>query len=393
MMTTPCRLCNNKRYWWHMRQNRLKIRKRSVSIWSFDIKALGKKKTQLVGEAEASSDDDFMGIPLLLSFPVKFSCRQVWEHLWIVVQDKVDEDYLDRFKDIVQFRLLDGSGEHGACFPVTDNNQQENTSDSERTPFIPRNSDEPLSKYLWESAINNFLLVYAEWRDLEPSEREPKGNEDEGSVSTTASGAVVDEHRFVTTESHPSWIDAMAKRREQAAFKGVSLDQCFEAFVKPERLDEENKWYCSNCKDHVRAMKTMELWRLPNILVVHLKRFKFKNVLRRDKLETLVNFPLDGLDMSAHCGRHGERKHNPGLVDETVPAEYDLFAVVNHFGRMGFGHYTAFSRSWDERGISPDWELFDDSTVRNVGSGTAGGRNAVVSPAAYVLFYRRRIWH
>ena len=55
-------------------------------------------------------------------------------------------------------------------------------------------------------------------------------------------------------------------------------------------------------------------------------------------------------------------------MDEDVPATYDLFAVTNHFGRMGFGHYTAFARRWDESGISDDWALFDDSSVRSVGA-------------------------
>ncbi|KAL7565673.1 hypothetical protein ACA910_019764 [Epithemia clementina (nom. ined.)] len=128
----------------------------------------------------------------------------------------------------------------------------------------------------------------------------------------------------------------------------------------------------------------MELWRLPNILVVQLKRFEFKNVLRRDKLETLVNFSLDGLDMGAHCGHPSSNYNQPhdDFVDDSVPAMYDLFAVVNHYGRMGFGHYTAFVRNWDEQEISPDWRLFDDSMVCDVGQG-----DSVVSSAAYVLFY------
>jgi ubiquitin C-terminal hydrolase len=117
-----------------------------------------------------------------------------------------------------------------------------------------------------------------------------------------------------------------------------------------------------------------------------LKRFEFKNVLRRGKLNNLVNFPLDGLDMSSHCGS-GSRE-TPGFVDETVPADYDLFAVVNHYGRMGFGLYTAFARNWDESGISPEWQLYDDSTIHSMGNGAAGGNDSVVSSAAYVLFYR-----
>jgi ubiquitin carboxyl-terminal hydrolase 4/11/15 len=135
-------------------------------------------------------------------------------------------------------------------------------------------------------------------------------------------------------------------------------------------------------------MKTMELWRLPNVLIVHLKRFEFKHAMRRDKLDTLVDFPLEGLDMSVHCALSSAS----AFVDETVSADYDLFAVTNHFGRMGFGHYTAYARRWDESGISDNWDLFDDSNVRSVGDGM-GQTASVVSPAAYVLFYRRRIFH
>ncbi len=31
--------------------------------------------------------------------------------------------------------------------------------------------------------------------------------------------------------------------------------------------------YCSNCKEHREAFKKMEIWKLPKVLVIHLKRF------------------------------------------------------------------------------------------------------------------------
>jgi ubiquitin carboxyl-terminal hydrolase 4/11/15 len=172
----------------------------------------------------------------------------------------------------------------------------------------------------------------------------------------------------------------------------VTLDQCFETFTKPERLDEHNQWYCSKCKEHVRALKTKKLWKLPNILIVHLKRFEYKHALRRDKLDTFVDFPLEGLDMNQHCAnwKYNTDGDRP-FVDARVPADYDLFGVVNHYGRMGFGHYTAFARRWDETGTSKEWALFDDSSVRTVGSGN--GPEGVVTPSAYVLFYRRRTFN
>jgi hypothetical protein len=32
---------------------------------------------------------------------------------------------------------------------------------------------------------------------------------------------------------------------------GVSLENCFERFRKPEQLAEDNTWYCGDCKEHV----------------------------------------------------------------------------------------------------------------------------------------------
>merc|ERR1711874_126197 len=123
--------------------------------------------------------------------------------------------------------------------------------------------------------------------------------------------------------------------------------------------------------EHVRAMKKMELWRLPNVLIVHLKRFDFRHTLRREKLDTFVDCPIEGLDMSKFCasmsdghcddGRSLNKKKDFVLSD--VPAIYDLFAVTNHYGRMGFGHYTATARRWNEYGMENDWASFDDSSV------------------------------
>jgi ubiquitin C-terminal hydrolase len=238
---------------------------------------------------------------------------------------------------------------------------------------VPAESDKQLIDFLGKDALERFVFISLEWSDssFEDGENEKKTE------------PKIVEHRFLAFDVHPSLTEAEKKHTTMNGVKGLTLDQCFEHFTQPERLDEQNKWYCSKCKEHVRAMKTMELWRLPNVLVVHLKRFEFKNVLRRDKLDTFVDFPLEGLDMSIHSSLPSE-----------VSAEYDLFGVVNHYGRLGFGHYTAFARDWDEVGMSNEWFLFDDSNVRSVGDGKGrdGMSEGVVSPSAYVLFYRRRIF-
>ena len=73
--------------------------------------------------------------------------------------------------------------------------------------------------------------------------------------------------------------------------------------------------------------------------------------------------------------------HDNDVLLQAQPPVYDLFAVSNHFGGLGGGHYTAFCKDAG----SDDWSNFDDSHVSPVPTS-----DSVVSPAAYMLFYRRQ---
>ena len=50
--------------------------------------------------------------------------------------------------------------------------------------------------------------------------------------------------------------------------------------------------YCPRCKEHREATKQISVWRLPPVLIIHLKRFSFLNLVMRDKIDKLVKFPL-----------------------------------------------------------------------------------------------------
>ncbi|XP_041110339.1 ubiquitin carboxyl-terminal hydrolase 15-like isoform X2 [Polyodon spathula] len=148
----------------------------------------------------------------------------------------------------------------------------------------------------------------------------------------------------------------------------VKLKDCIELFTTKEKLGIEDPWYCPNCKQHQQATKKLDLWSLPPVLVVHVKRFSYSRYMR-DKLDTLVDFPISDLDMS-------EFLINPNAG----PCRYDLIAVSNHYGGMGGGHYTAFAKSKDD----DKWYYFDDSSV------SIASEEQIVSKAAYVLFYQRQ---
>jgi ubiquitin carboxyl-terminal hydrolase 4/11 len=141
-----------------------------------------------------------------------------------------------------------------------------------------------------------------------------------------------------------TWPDeelAATRARRQARRKnGVTLEECLNEFGKMETLSEANAWYCPRCKQHREANKKFELWKVPDILVMHLKRFS-SNRSWRDKLEIQVDYPIEGLDLT---GRVLEPDAGRSMT-------YDLIAVDNHYGGLGGGHYTAvaqnfFNKEW-----------------------------------------------
>ena len=130
-------------------------------------------------------------------------------------------------------------------------------------------------------------------------------------------------------------LEKKRQLRSSRKRNGVSLDDCLDEFGKSEILSQNDAWYCPRCKEHRRASKTFELWKSPDILVIHLKRFSTQGRLR-DKLDVHVDFPVEGLDLSSRVVVHEERKS----------PMYDLFAVDNHYGGLGGGHYTAFAQNF-----------------------------------------------
>ena len=150
----------------------------------------------------------------------------------------------------------------------------------------------------------------------------------------------------------------------------ISLDQCFSLHCQEETLSEENSWYCNVCRKHQMASKKLEIFRLPDVCIVHLKRFYFTaNV--REKIETFVSYPIQGWDLSQY-----ELCKDP----LRTPPLYDLIGVINHFGGLGGGHYTAYCLNK----IDQNWYDFNDAKTSLLDPST------VLSPSAYLLFYRRR---
>ena len=117
-----------------------------------------------------------------------------------------------------------------------------------------------------------------------------------------------------------------------------------------EVLTEDNAWYCSHCKEQRLASKQLEIWTIPDILVIHLKRFGAGQNLR-NKIDVLVDFPVEGLDLNDRVG-----------VTEGKDLQYDLFAVDNHYGGLGGGHYTALAKNF----IDGEWYEYNGKLALNL---------------------------
>ncbi|KAK0389430.1 hypothetical protein NLU13_3005 [Sarocladium strictum] len=176
---------------------------------------------------------------------------------------------------------------------------------------------------------------------------------------------------FVDVETlHDPALKQNQRRRQSRRSRGITLDECLDEFERAEVLSEQDMWYCPRCKEHRRASKKFDLWKTPDILVAHLKRFSSSG-WRRDKLDVLVDFPIEGLDLTSRVIQKEEGQ------DEI----YDLIAVDDHYGGLGGGHYTAYARNFADG----EWYNYNDSSVSKVKD-----PSSVVTSAAYLLFYRRR---
>ncbi|XP_067441136.1 ubiquitin carboxyl-terminal hydrolase 8 isoform X2 [Thunnus thynnus] len=150
-----------------------------------------------------------------------------------------------------------------------------------------------------------------------------------------------------------------------ASTSKCSLQDCLRLFSKEEKLTDNNKVFCRHCKAHRDSTKKLEIWKVPPIVLVHLKRFSYEGRWKQ-KLQTYVDFPLDSLDLAQYV-----------IGPKQNLKRYNLYGVSNHYGGLDGGHYTAYCKN----SIKQRWYKFDDHEVSEIST------SSVKSSAAYILFY------
>uniref|UniRef100_A0AAQ5YAJ0 Ubiquitin carboxyl-terminal hydrolase n=1 Tax=Amphiprion ocellaris TaxID=80972 RepID=A0AAQ5YAJ0_AMPOC len=148
----------------------------------------------------------------------------------------------------------------------------------------------------------------------------------------------------------------------------VTLQDCLAAFFARDELKGDNMYSCEKCKKLRNGVKFCKMQSLPEILCIHLKRFRHE-LMFSTKISTHVSFPLEGLDLQPFLAKDSSAQ----------TTNYDLLSVICHHGTASSGHYIAYCRN----DVNNLWYEFDDQSVTEV------SESCVQNAEAYVLFYKK----
>ncbi|CAD8076900.1 unnamed protein product [Paramecium sonneborni] len=143
-----------------------------------------------------------------------------------------------------------------------------------------------------------------------------------------------------------------------------SLTDCLDQFQQEETI----QWKCPQCKVTRDCKKGIRIWKLPNILIIHLKRFEFGTKVL-GKITSKVIFPLKDLNMSTYCFDQGNMIYN-------------LYAVAQHHGSLQYGHYVSIC----QHRVDNQWYMYNDDAVLKI----QNPEKMIVNEYAYVLFYQKQ---
>jgi hypothetical protein len=147
----------------------------------------------------------------------------------------------------------------------------------------------------------------------------------------------------------------------------ITLKNCLDLFISNENIQEDDSWFCSKCKKLQKSKLKLQIYKPPHYLIFLLKRYDFKknygNTFYGEKNNNFVLYPIKDFDIREYI-----------VGPEKNKAIYDLYGVIEHYGSMNQGHYTAICKNNNK------WINYNDSSLEIA-------KNPI-SKNAYVLFYK-----
>lgn len=140
-----------------------------------------------------------------------------------------------------------------------------------------------------------------------------------------------------STTYEPFWDLSLSLTREKSGWFNAgrmpgTLYDLLRAFTAAEALQGEDAPFCEKCNQKSPATRRILIHRFPQVLVFNIKRFKYTRE-GREKLTSSIGFNVNGLRLQNFASKEHQQTGKDSV--------YDLYAVSNHYGNLGGGHYTA----------------------------------------------------
>lgn len=142
-----------------------------------------------------------------------------------------------------------------------------------------------------------------------------------------------------------------------------SLEECLDNQININTYSNENEHKINS--NHLRCYNYYKFFKLPNILIIRLKRFNDKN-----KINDPINIP-ENLNLNKYIHMYSN--------DKNTKADYSLISAVVHLGNINGGHYIAVGKK-----TNYDWCEFNDSVVSQIRDDINKYLNK-----SYILFYQK----
>jgi len=109
----------------------------------------------------------------------------------------------------------------------------------------------------------------------------------------------------------------------------------------------ETKFFDETSKNHILAYKQIKLMKVPQYLIIVLKRYKNNSTGNLYKSNNSISFPFDDLDLSSYAEGY-----------DLIECKLKLISIGCHEGGLNSGHYFAVCRDKNN-----NWYKYDDETV------------------------------
>ncbi len=144
-----------------------------------------------------------------------------------------------------------------------------------------------------------------------------------------------------------------------------NLYECLDELTSSEIIDNNNEWKCDKCNEFSNPKKKINIWKIPEILIISLKRFDNLS----NKNNKIIDFPLYNLDLFNYVNGYEQNE-----------AIYNLYSINNHSGNgINSGHYYSYCKHPGDN----NWYEFNDDNVSKI------DESNLITNSAYILFYKK----